>query len=302
MTGIYPTPFEPMRTFVNRMQEAEQRPGILSISLGHGFPWGDAPTMGARMLVVADGDSELAAGVAEELGREFFTLRHEVTLQTASLASGLDRALASSKRPVVVADVSDNAGGGAPSDSTFVLRALLERNVEDAALAMLWDPIVVHQAFAAGEGAELTIRLGGKMGPVSGDPLDLTVRVRSLVENLVQRWPQTEGFVEIPCGQCAHLSCNGVDVIVGSVRQQVLGLDVFTAFGIEPGDRRLLVVKSFNHFHAAFAPIAGEVIYMSAPGALELDPRLVPYELTDTRKFPWLDDPWANGASAASEA
>jgi microcystin degradation protein MlrC len=294
MIGVYSTPPEPMRTFVNRLRSAEKQAGILSVSLGHGFPWGDSPTTGARMLVVSDGDRERAQTLAAELGHEFFALRHDVSLQASAMPVALDQALsvARSSRPVVIADVSDNAGGGATSDSTFVLRELLEREVEDAALALLWDPIAVQQAFGAGEGAELTLRLGGKMGPSSGQPLDLTVRVRGLVQDLVQRWPQAEGFAEVSCGDCVCLTCGGVDVIVSTVRQQVLGLEVFTAFGIDPTERQLLVVKSMNHFRAAFAPIAAEVVYMSAPGALNLDPRAIPYQHVDTRKFPWLDDPW----------
>jgi microcystin degradation protein MlrC len=297
MIGLYSTPPEPMRTFVNRLRSAEQQPGILSVSLGHGFPWGDSPATGTRTLVISDGDQRSAETLAAELGHEFFALRHDVCLQALAMTDALDHALsvARSRSPVVVADISDNAGGGAASDSTFVLEELLEREVEDAALALLWDPIAVQQAFAAGEGTELTLRLGGKMGPSSGQPLDLTVRVRALVPELVQRWPQAEGFADIPCGDCACLTCGGVDVIVGTVRQQVLGLEVFSAFGIDPTKRQILVVKSMNHFRAAFAPIAAEVVYMSAPGALDLDPRAIPYQHVDSHKFPWLDDPWQSG-------
>jgi microcystin degradation protein MlrC len=192
-----------------------------------------------------------------------------------------------------VAEISDNPGGGAPSDATFVLEELIARQARGSALALIWDPVAVQQAFAAGEGAELNIRLGGKMGPTSGRPLDLRVRVGALVENLVQRWPQTTGATELSCGDCARLTCAGIDVIVSTVRQQVLGLEVFTACGVAPSERQLLVLKSINHFHAAFAPIAAEVIYMTTPAALNPDPRTIPYQYVDTRKFPWSDDPWA---------
>jgi microcystin degradation protein MlrC len=295
MIGLFPTSLEPMRTFVKRLRSAEQQAGILSVSLVHGFPWGDSPATGTRILVVSDGEPGSAEILAAELGHELFSLRHEVCLQASAMSVALDHALsvARSSRPVVLADISDNAGGGAASDSTFVLQELLQRKVENAALALLWDPIAVQQAFAVGEGARLTLRLGGKMGPSSGEPLDLTVCVRGLVQDLVMRWPQTEGFAEISCGDCACLTCSGVDVVVSSVRQQVVGLEVFTAFGIDPSERDLLVVKSMNHFRAAFAPIAAEIVYMSTPGALNLDPRAIPYEHVDTRKFPWLDDPWA---------
>lgn len=293
MIGVYPTRFEPMRSFVATMQEAERRPGILSVSLGHGFPWGDAPATGTRLLVIADGNVEAAESVAEELGRSFFALRAEVSLRPLPMDAALDRALAAdAARPVVVADMADNAGGGAPSDSTFALRELLERRVENVALALVWDPIVVRQAFASGAGARLTVRLGGKLGPSSGEPLDLTVQVQALAPDLVQRWPQTTGSIESRCGDCACLTCDGIEVVVSTNRAQVLGLEVFTELGIDPRERDVLVVKSSNHFRAALEPVAGEILYMTTPGALNFDYASIPYRRVDTNKYPFVDDPW----------
>jgi microcystin degradation protein MlrC len=294
MLGMYVTPLEPMRSFVDAMSAAEQRPGVLSVSLGHGFPWGDSAEMGARLLAVADGDQALAQSVADELGKQFYALREQVTLRPLSMKDGLDQALAlvaSGKTPIVVADMADNAGGGAPSDSTFVLRELLARGVRNAAVALFWDPSTVHQAFAAGEGAKLTVRLGGKLGPSSGDPLDLDVTVRGLVPDLVQHWPQTEGTMDIPCGPVACLTCEGIDIIVGGVRHQVFATDLLTEFGIDLADRDLIVVKSSNHFRAAWAPVAAEVLYMSAPGALSFEWETIGYELMPLDKYPLVADP-----------
>jgi microcystin degradation protein MlrC len=296
MVGAYPTDRQPMRDFVDqRLRATEQLPGVLSVSLAHGFPFSDVPRLGANMLVVTDGDRERAAQLAEQLGREFAALREQVTLAPLSMREGLDRALALpvTGRPVVVADVSDNAGGGAPGDSTFVLRELLERGVTGAALAPIWDPIAVRLAFSAGAGSRLVLRIGGKMGPASGDPLDLTVRVRGLVRDLVQRWPQGAGHADVPCGDSALLECDGIDVVVISNRHQAFGTELFTAFGVDPGGYRLIVVKSINHFRAAYGPLASEIVYTSPPGALTFDPRQVSYAraLTDNR-YPWVDDPW----------
>ena len=314
MMGVYPTNPQPMRGFVDAMMAAEGVPasagggGVLSLSLGHGFPWGDVPESGARVLAVTDGDPELAAATAEAWGRRFHALRREVGVRPLPLDAALDRALAvlaGGRGPVVIADQADNAGAGAPSDSTFVLRRLLERCVEGAAVAMLWDPIAHHLAKAAGEGARLTLRLGGKMGTASGDPLDLDVTVMGLKDGLVQRWPQTEGAVDSPAGDVAHLRVHGfvggedvpggIDVIVTTRRGQVLGLEPFTAFGITPDTHRILVVKSIQHFHAAFAPIAAEVVYMAAPGAVAPIMKQIPLVRADLRKYPWVEAPFGEG-------
>jgi microcystin degradation protein MlrC/gamma-glutamyltranspeptidase len=152
MIALFHTPREPVRGFVDRMKALEGRDGILSISLAHGFPWGDVPDLGAKVLVVADADPERARTLAERLAREVRAMRGNTTEPTLDLDEGLDRALAAPRGPVVLADTADNAGGGAPSDSTFFLARLLERRVERACLGPLWDPVAVRFCHLAGPG------------------------------------------------------------------------------------------------------------------------------------------------------
>lgn len=292
MIGFYYTPYEPMRTFVDEMMAAEGKDGILSLSLAHCFPWGDVPDCGARMLAVVDGDADKAKRVAEEWGRKFYKQRHTITATSVPMAQALDKALANPNGPVVIADQADNAGGGAPSDSTFVLREMLRRGITNAGIAMFWDPIAVSLAKSAGVGAKLTVRLGGKLGPMSGDPLDLTATVTGIIDKMTQRWPQQNSDPVIAqCGDSVALNCQGIDIIVNSKRGQVFGPDVFTNFGIDVSKKKLLVVKSTQHFYAGYAPIASEIIYMAAPGAIAPIMKEIPFTRVDLNKYPWVDDP-----------
>ncbi len=292
MIGFYYTPYEPMRAFVDAMMAAEGQNGVLSLSLAHCFPWGDVPDCGARMLAITNNSQAQAQTEAARWGHRFYDMRHSVSASSLPMQVALDRALASSASPIVIADQADNAGGGAPSDSTFVLRELLQRGVTNAALAMIWDPIVVNLAQAAGVGATLTVRLGGKMGPMSGDPLDLTVTVTGVIEKMIQGWPQLEGGpLPIPCGDAVALHCQSIDIIVNSKRGQVFSPDVFSNFGIDPTQKKLLVVKSTQHFYAGYAPIAAEILYMAAPGAIAPIMQEIPYTRVDRNKYPWVDDP-----------
>ena len=292
MIGLYLTPYQPMRGFVDDMIAREAKPGILSLSLAHCFPWADVPSCGAQMLAITDDDPALAAQLAREFGERFFALRHALDPKSLSLDEALDNALAVDAGLVVVADQSDNAGGGAPSDSTFVLRALLEHAVTNAALGMIWDPIAVKVATSAGEGATLDLRLGGKMGPMSGDPLDLRVTVTGIIPDMQQQWTQSDGLVSIDCGDSVALHCQGIDIIVNSKRGQVFSPTVFSNFGIDPSSKRLLIVKSTQHFYAGFAPIASEIIYMAGPGAIPPRFTEIPYLRADLQKYPWVDNPF----------
>jgi microcystin degradation protein MlrC len=294
MIGMYLTPFEPMRSFVDRMMAAEGQDGILSLSLAHCFPWGDVAECGTRMLAITNGDAEQAVRVARDYGEAFFAMRHDVSFHPLAMDEALNKALSITEHPVVLADQADNAGGGAPSDSTFVLRALLERGVDNAALGMIYDPVVVQLAKAAGVGAQLTVRLGGKMGLSSGDPLDLKVAVTAIQEAMTQRWPQQGEALTIACGDAVALRVSGIDIVVNSKRGQVFSPDVFTNMGIPVGERRLLVVKSIQHFYAGFEPIASEIIYMAAPGAVAPIMEDIHYHKVDMHKYPWIDNPFAD--------
>ena len=298
MLGLYPTSRQPLRDLVDAMTEVEQRDGVLSLSFGHGFHFADVPHVGAKVLAVTDNDPALAQQVAREFGLRIYARRHEIGFESLSLPleQALSKALASSKAPVVVADQSDNAGGGAPGDATFALRWLLDHEAKNVALALFYDPEVVRIAKKAGQGATLPIRLGGKLGPSSGTPVDIEVTVGSLRDDYQHALPQQSGEPWwFPAGDTVALRSGGIDIVVASKRCQCFSPSIFSDFGIDPTGKKVLVVKSAQHFYGAFAPIAGEVIYMAAPGAVAPDPRQTVYRRVDTtRLYPWSDDPLAS--------
>ena len=240
----------------------------MSVSLSHCFPWGDVAEMGVRTLVVTDDDPAGAANLAASLGRELYDLRERLQPSYMTIDEALDHAVAHPTGPVVLADVSDNSGGGAPNDSTFILKRMLERGIENAAVGCIWDPIAVTLAEEAGQGATFDLRLGGKMGPMSGDPLDLTVTATRIVPDAVQYQGSGAGRGTSHLGASAALCAGGIDIIVISNRTQTFSPEVFTNMGIDAARRQTLVVKSMQHFYGNFAPIAADIRYVSAPGAM----------------------------------
>jgi microcystin degradation protein MlrC len=299
MIGLYPTTRQPLRGLVDSMQEAERREGVLSISFGHGYPFADLPNVGAKMLVVTDNDHAMAERVAAEFGLRAYGLRREIGFESVSLPmeTALSKALASPVKPVVVADQSDNVGAGAPGDATFVLRWLLDHQVQNAASAIIYDPEVAKIAHRAGQGATLDVRLGGKLGRSSGTPLDISVKVLSTLTRYTHTFPQQSGQpLSFPVGDVAALRCGGIDIVVGSVRCQCYSPSIFSDLGIDPASKDLLVPKSTQHFQGPFSAVAKEVIYMAAPGACNPDPRQIPYRrLVTSGMYPWNQDPLACG-------
>ena len=307
MLGIYPTTAEPMRTFVDRMSALEGSEGILSVSLAHGFPWADTPEIGTRVLVVADGKvqgaSAKAASLAESLGREVWSLRNQITPRFLSIDEAAARVLShKGSMPLVLADTADNPGIGAGGDATFLIQRFLELNVGGFAVSPCWDPTATEIAFGAGVGATLDMRLGGKLGPASGTPLDLRMVVKGLAEGKHQLF----GDAVAPLGRMAWLRVastvgeEAVDIVINDYRTQGFSPECFSAVGLDPASKHALVVKSTQHFHARFASIAAEVLYVATPGTGSMEMAALTFKNVTRPLWPRVADPHA-GKSAESD-
>ena len=93
MIGFYPTTRQPIKNFVDKMKSLEGKDGVLSVSLGHGFPWGDVADTGTRVLVVTDNRPDEGAELAKSLGEEFFGMRATAQPNFRSVDDALDEAL-----------------------------------------------------------------------------------------------------------------------------------------------------------------------------------------------------------------
>jgi len=136
----------------------------------------------------------------------------------------VDTALAATAWPVVIADMWDNPGGGTAGDATVVLAELIRRGAEDVAVGTIWDPIAVQVCMAAGEGAKIPLRFGAKSAPETGSPIDKTVTIRRLVRNAEMKF----GDSQVPFGDAASISFEGIDVILNSTRE---GLRLYEQLG-----------------------------------------------------------------------
>jgi microcystin degradation protein MlrC len=275
-SGVFPTPDEPMRSFVERFRKAQGEPGMLMISANHGFEGSDTPFTGASVVVTTDNDEALADKTADEIATDFLETIIGNTWNGLGVSEAIDEAMRQSVGPVVIADRSDNAGAGAASDSTFILAELIKRGVPNATLGMIWDPMAVRACHDAGVGARLQLRIGGKAGRLSGAPVDADVEVTSVRTDAVQalfgQGPPRESL-----GRSAAVRIDGIDVVLTSRRQQVFSPHCFTEHDIDLTRRHIVVVKSMQHFMGGFAPIAAHIVRCDGPGSATLDMSQIPY-------------------------
>lgn len=289
MADVFQTQREPMKSFVDRLRAMEGRDGVLDISVVHGFRRGDVPIMGAKMLVITDERAQQGAALAERLGRELFEMRGRSVAPYVGIDAAIDQALSMAGRPVVLADMADNPGGGSPGDSTYVIRALLDRGLRDFAAGALCDPMAVALAHEAGEGARLSMRIGGKACALSGAPLDLDVTVTRIVRAAVAK----VGPYDVPMGDAAAVTFDGAAFVLCSDRIQTFGPGFFEALGVDWAAKKIVVVKSGQHYRAYFGPRASGDIVVDAPGVCVADVAQLPFKRIKRPMWPFDPDPFA---------
>ncbi|MDZ7706001.1 MAG: M81 family metallopeptidase [Trueperaceae bacterium] len=270
------TNLDPAKTVNARCYEQEAVPGVIDCTFYHGFPHTDTPHVATSVLVTTEGDREQAERVANEIAGLVWAQREGFTPTSVTPEDGVARALRHPTHPIVINETSDNPGGGTPGDGTHLLRELLAHPLGGAktCFGFIYDPDVANQAHEAGVGTTLNLRLGGKTDTLHGAPLDVTAYVKTLTDGrFVLTSPMGRGR-RVDLGKSVRLQIEGaggvVDVLVCSVKSQVLDAQVFVLHGINVTDYKIVALKSSQHFRAGFGPIAAEIITVDSPGLSSL--------------------------------
>jgi microcystin degradation protein MlrC len=256
----------PMRRLYDLAAEMEQGPKVVSVSVFAGFPYADIPDAGLGIYVVTDDDPALAERLAGQLERVAWDHRQEFIHTALPVKEAVAKALAAPGRPIVLADMADNTGGGAAGDGTEILRELLRVGARSAVMACIWDAAAVQACIRAGVGARVALAVGGKVDDRHGAPLPVSGTVRTLSDGrFVHRGPMMHGLPG-RLGPTAVLDIDDVKVILITYRWQTLDPEMIRFVGIDPLAEKILVVKSTIHYRAAFEPIAKEIVEVDAPG------------------------------------
>jgi microcystin degradation protein MlrC len=272
------TSCEPLARFMRRVCQMDQQPGILSASLLPGFAYADVSDMGPSVVVVADGDQNLARRHADLLAAELWEAREEFNVSLPDAAQAVSRALSQSRTPVVLVDTGDNVGGGSAGDGTVILAELL-RQETTGAVVCLYAPEEVRSCAAAGVGAQVTLHVGGKVDRFHGDPVSVAGQVALLHEGTYVEEQVRHGGKRINhMGPTALVELPGGNrLVLTSLRHPPFSLGALTCLGIRPEQQRILVVKAAIAYKAAYGPIAGTIIEVDTPGLTAINPARLPY-------------------------
>ena len=178
---------------------------------------------------------------------------------------------AKSPGPIVIAEKSDNPGGGAPQDGTHLLRELIRNNVQQAAVCAIRDPETVQKAMKAGVGKTIDVELGGKGSKLGGAPVKAKAYVKSISDGRYTLVSPMGAGTKFDVGPAAGLLIEGIDVAVVSGTMQAFDANQMKMLGFDPQDYRIVVVKSANHFRAWWTDEASEIIDSDPPGIASND-------------------------------
>ncbi|GAA0585180.1 M81 family metallopeptidase [Caenispirillum bisanense] len=259
--------------------EASGDGGVLCVSLQAGFIHSVLPEAGPSVVLTCDGEQPDQAAIADRFVRHIWDTRAYNSCTFLSPQEAMERVAARRAAPIdgpiVVADYSDNPGGGAYGDATRLLEAVLAADIGRCAYGTLYDPEAVRTLWPVPEGETATLAIGGKIDPAFGPPLTVTgTVVRKTDGTFVGGGPRWKG-VRMNFGDTVVFRVGAVDILICSKRVQCTEIETFTHAGIAPAALDVVVVKSMQHFRAAFAPLASEILVVDA-GALCSETRRPP--------------------------
>jgi microcystin degradation protein MlrC len=277
---------------------------VLELGLYGGFPYADVPFHHACVLVYHARSADRAAFLGEDLAQRYWDSRQAFLAVLEPAEAAVDRALAATTYPVVLADVADNPGSGGAGDTPGLLRLLVERDAPGSFVGILFDPASAERAFALGEGREAAFELGGKVNPEHGPPVPVRARVERLSDGVFTvTGPMMHGKRE-RLGRTALLRVGNVHVAVSEGRASVNDPAMLTMLGLDVSDLNILALKVKGHFRAAFDPLVAQVIEAEAPGASMTDFTRLAYRHRLRPAFPFEPDaaypPAADPDSVAS--
>jgi microcystin degradation protein MlrC len=282
----------PMAELIARGETLERNGEALVVSICAGFSRANIHDVGPSVTVTVDGNTARGQAIAEEFMDYAWETRDFTTVKLLSVAEAV--ALAGrgqpGDKPLVVADYTDNPGGGGYGDATAFLKGLVAGGVESVAFHAICDPEAVREGMRLGVGVKTTLTLGGKTDPsMGGGPLALHGEVVCLSNGRFIAYGPMGGGVERNYGPSMVFRVGGIDIIVITNNGQAVDLGQFTSLGIDPTRYRTVAVKSMQHFRAAFEPIAREVILVDT-GAL-CSEIYTPELFTKVRRPVWPLDP-----------
>lgn len=230
---------------------------ILNVSVMAGFAYSDSPKNGLTAVVTArNGNRKVAADLALDIATRAWGMKERFKRGMMSMADAVQLAVSVGRdprrKPIILADVADNPGGGGRGNTTYLLRALKMAGAEQVILGVFNDAALAAKAHALGEGTIFTASFNSQEHQEFSLPFDCEAKVIKLSDGKYVGRRGVLRNVSSDMGPSALLDLGGVQVVVISNRCQCMDPRQLEMFDLDIAQARVVVVKSRGHFRGGF--------------------------------------------------
>jgi len=273
----------PMDSIFNRMREMEKMPGVLAVSNFTVHIWLDEPGMGWGTVAVTDGDKALADKLADEIADRDWAVRdYPVTQKLYSPSEAVkavrDAWLLRLTGITMICDLSDANGAGAPGESTWMLKALMEEGPDLVSYIPLRDSEAVAQLWDTPLNQTVTLMVGGKLDKIYNQPYKFTGQVISK-GHLTEPWSRPNMRVVV-------LKNQGVNLILTEAGVGVYYPKFFADLGLDLWKADVVVVKNLFPFRFNFLKYNRKTINVISPGTTNIDVFQIKYKNISRPVYP----------------
>jgi microcystin degradation protein MlrC len=246
---------------------------ILNVSVMAGFAYSDSPKNGLTAVVTArNGNAKAAADLALDIAQRAWGTRERFKREMMTLADAVQLASAigrdKRRKPIILADVADNPGGGGRGNTTYLLRALKAARAQGVYFGVFNDAALAAQAHQLGEGAIFNASFNTQEHHEFSLPFDCEAKVVKLSDGQYVGRRGVLKNVSADMGPSALLDLGGILIVVISIRCQCMDPRQFEMFGLDIAQARTVVVKSRGHFRGGFDEFfqPGQIYEVDCPG------------------------------------
>ena len=265
---------EPNRSLQARCKAMEAE-GALCASLFVGFPHADISNAGLSVVITTDNDMALAERWRDELLNAAWAQREAFVYKIEPLEQSVARAKAMTDGPVFLLDHYDNAASGGPMDTTRVLAEIMRQQLDNVAAFGIFDPAAVQQCIDAGIGATIRLSIGGKqkmpMCPEPSEPLQVTGKVKTIFDGKYRAKGPMAAGTQQDMGHAVVLDTGRVEIVLFSRHVEPLDVNTLLAVGIDPMQKRYVMLKSRIHWRAGMSHLAKAVVECAGVGVCTSD-------------------------------
>ncbi len=278
-----------MKLIMERAFKLEEDPRVLNVTVIGGFPYSDVADAGMTFIVTTNNDQRLADQLAAELARMAVDRKESFAIEQLPPKEAVAAALAEQEGPVILVEGSDNVGGGAPADATFVLEQLV--SVQESALIVIRDVEAVNEAFRLGVGASFTGQIGGKSDRLHGKPVEVSGKIRLLFDGKYRHLGAYMTGHMADMGQTAVVESGNLTIVLTEKRVAPWDIGHIKYAGIVAEQYKIIVAKSAIAWQTAFGSIAKKTIYVDSPGCCSANLHHFEYKHLNRPLYPFDEVP-----------